>query len=328
VYRCVGAFWLSTSTEPRLIGGQGGGHDTREAEMRAHTEVKDKIGRRFAIVVGVAAAGVMALGAQSATAAPDVGKYDTRLTITHEWAPHAEPILWHGEVRSGARKCEDGRRVVLFKQLPGADRKIGTDRSHFSAPRHDYGSWGVEAPRRGHMYAKVRSEVGDGFACGADRSRTIVNGDLCHEGPSFCRADRSPTIKRSSHPRSLGAQTAAAPDVAKYDTRLTLTNERGFLFHGRVKSDRDRNPGYDPAKAVEECMEGRRVVLFKRRRGADRKVGTDRSHFRPVYGEGHWGYPEFHGGGGVWGGDGMYAKVRPKVRDRYVCRADRSEFHI
>ena len=43
--------------------------------MRAHGR-KDNMGNRFAIVIGVAAAGVMALGAQTA-AAPDVVKYDT-----------------------------------------------------------------------------------------------------------------------------------------------------------------------------------------------------------------------------------------------------------
>ena len=36
--------------------------------MRAHTEGKDEMGKRFAIVIGVAAAGVMALGAQTALA--------------------------------------------------------------------------------------------------------------------------------------------------------------------------------------------------------------------------------------------------------------------
>ena len=36
--------------------------------MRAHTEEKHEMGKRFAIVIGVAAAGVMALGAQTALA--------------------------------------------------------------------------------------------------------------------------------------------------------------------------------------------------------------------------------------------------------------------
>jgi hypothetical protein len=39
--------------------------------MRAHTEGKDKMGKRFAIVIGVAAAGVMALGAQTTLAGGD-----------------------------------------------------------------------------------------------------------------------------------------------------------------------------------------------------------------------------------------------------------------
>jgi hypothetical protein len=41
--------------------------------MRAHTEGKYELGRRFAIMIGVAAAGVMALGAQTATAGVEPG---------------------------------------------------------------------------------------------------------------------------------------------------------------------------------------------------------------------------------------------------------------
>ena len=39
------------------------------------------MGKRFAILIGVAAAGVMALGAQTGAAATDVVSYGTRLTI-------------------------------------------------------------------------------------------------------------------------------------------------------------------------------------------------------------------------------------------------------
>jgi hypothetical protein len=111
---------------------------------------------------------------------------------------------------------------------------------------------------------------------------------------------------------ALGAQTAAA--VVKYDTKLTITHDRGAFYHGKVKSDRDRNPVYHPARAVRKCMEGRRVILFKQRPGADRRLGTDRSDFRPGY--------------GVWAVDldhavkrRVYGKVLRKVRDRFVCRA-------
>ena len=81
------------------------------------------MGKRFVIVIGVAAAGVMALGAQTATAAPDVVKYDTEVTITKD-----RDIVW-GQVESKVRNCHKLRRVVLFKQRPGADRKLRTVRS-------------------------------------------------------------------------------------------------------------------------------------------------------------------------------------------------------
>jgi hypothetical protein len=103
------------------------------------------------------------------------------------------------------------------------------------------------------------------------------------------------------------AVPAASADVVKYDTELTITHEghalgahraachtgvaagRCVLWHGSVMSDRDRNPGYNPANAVTKCMDGRRMILFKRQPGADRKLGTARSQFRPDYGEGSWG---------------------------------------
>jgi hypothetical protein len=175
--------------------------------MRAHTKGKHEMGRRFAIVIGVAAAGVMALGAQTAAAAPDAVKYNTKLTITHEGHHTNRGVLWHGGLRSEARKCVEGRRVVLFKERRGPDRKLGNDRNQF---RHNaearWFTWKVVAPERGRVYAKAKETP----VCRADRSRTIENGDLCFEDPSFCRADRSRTIKRSSHPRSLGAQTATS----------------------------------------------------------------------------------------------------------------------
>lgn len=105
---------------------------------------------------------------------------------------------------------------------------------------------------------------------------------------------------------ALGAQ-AAAPHVVKYDTKLTISSDRGFLYHGEVLSD--------PRK----CMRGRRVILFERRPGADRRLGTDRSEFELRDRRGHWGLIEAHGVR-----HRVYAKVTPKVRDRFVCRADRA----
>jgi hypothetical protein len=140
------------------------------------------MGKRFAIVIGVAAAGVMALGAQTAAApdvaSPDVVKCDTKLTIAK-----GQGRLYHGRVISGVpvddgvgftpevRKCMEGRRVVLIKQRPGADRKLGTSRSQWGDGE---GHWRVVIPQTGgRVYAKVRPKVSDRFVCRADRSETI-----------------------------------------------------------------------------------------------------------------------------------------------------------
>jgi hypothetical protein len=157
--------------------------------MRANTKRKHEMGKRFAIVIGVAAAGVMALGAQtvmalgaqtaSATEAPAVVEYNTKLTITTE-----RGFLYHGSVWSGRTECMDGREVTLFKQRPGADLILATFQSEF-VPRYPGkrgragGDWGfARGPEASlhRVYAKVSPMVGDGFVCRADRSPNICSG--------------------------------------------------------------------------------------------------------------------------------------------------------
>ncbi|HEX6586538.1 MAG TPA: hypothetical protein VF052_07270 [Solirubrobacterales bacterium] len=127
--------------------------------MRAKTKKKHNMGRRFAILIGVAAAGVMALGAQTAAAAT----YNTKLTISQNRGD-----FFFGRVNaSGGKKCEVGRLVTLFKQKPGADRKLGAVRSQSG------GNWrigGRQAKAGWRVYAKATPEVGDGFVCSGDRS--------------------------------------------------------------------------------------------------------------------------------------------------------------
>jgi hypothetical protein len=127
------------------------------------------MGKRFAIVIGVAAAGVMALGAQTAAAAT----YDTRVTITQELSTDipAGPLI-HGQVISAVRKCEVGRVVAVFKQQPGTDRLLGTDRSRSTPINFDWRIMFRQAKRGWHVYARVRREVrpGIGLVCRYDRS--------------------------------------------------------------------------------------------------------------------------------------------------------------
>ena len=223
-------------------------------------------------------------------------------------------MVYHGGVQSdrdrnpaydpanAVRKCMEGRRVVLYERRSGADRRLGTDRSDFS-PDSGEGRWEEWVNRsKRRAYAEVRRKVGDGFVCRAARSRTVPP-------PSSVGVS------------ALGAQTTtAAPDVVKYDTKLTIDfiTDRGGIYLGLVKSDRDRNREYHPANAVRKCMEGRRVILFEQRPGADRRLGTARSHFKPRLGQGYWQHNLRRYRRAV------YAKVTRKVGKRFVCRADRS----
>jgi hypothetical protein len=167
--------------------------------MRANTKKKHKMGKRFALVIGVAAVGVMALGAQTVMAGhPGL---------------HRDPIVpWHGGLGSEVRKCVEGRRVILFKQLPGPDRKLGSDRIKQLGEAADpadpgWFRWYRWASMDGRVYAKVMPKVRDGYVCRADRSRTVVNG-------------RAWIPKNPGPPPSA---TGEPPAVVKYDSKLTIT---------------------------------------------------------------------------------------------------------
>ena len=122
----------------------------------------------------VGALGLTALACAGLAAAAFAGvvKYDTSVTIVGDAGGH----VFHGfnHLKSEVSKCERGRRVILFKRRPGADRqKLGTDRTDRQ------GGWLIRVnPSRFHrgdrIYAKARPKVGDGYVCLADRSRTLT----------------------------------------------------------------------------------------------------------------------------------------------------------
>ena len=132
------------------------------------------MGKRFAILIGVAAAGVMALGAQTGAAASEgVVSYGTKLTIYKDYAE------LHGEVNSKVRKCTEGREVILFRKRPGPDRKLGATTS---GPQWESHNWRVSVKGLktsgspvGRVYAKATPKVGDGFKCSTGYSRVVVD---------------------------------------------------------------------------------------------------------------------------------------------------------
>jgi hypothetical protein len=203
--------------------------------MRARTTT-------IAIMIGVATAGVMALGAQ--TAAADVVKYDTKLTITKD-----RGFIYHGLLGSEVRKCERGRWVVLFKQRLGADRKLGTDRTGAPRPGGKRTSWGwIEARRVPGVYAKVRPKVGDGFVCRADRA---PNTGTCHG--YTCELDKSRVLNTLAV-----AASQAHGDGQRVKSEVTVEHlESGHFAHGRVRADKNA------------CRRHREVKLYTRRPDAD-----------------------------------------------------------
>ena len=119
------------------------------------------------------AAAVAVTGIAVPAASAGVHKYDTKAKITFTGNKFV-----YGWVKSKVWKCEGNRRVVLFKERRGADRKLGAART-----RHKYG-WGdwalVPHQPGGLLYLKVTRAKRDGDVCLADRSGTVDSGELVH----------------------------------------------------------------------------------------------------------------------------------------------------
>ena len=136
--------------------------------MRAHTEGKYKMGKRFAIVIGVLAVGAVAVPAL----ASQTVKIDSRVTEAVE--DSSGGTAWHGRVKSSKHACEVHRKVKVFqKSSSGPDQLFGKDRSN------NHGQWRlVRGGEPGRFYAKVvREEEGTAgtiFVCGGDRSKVVV----------------------------------------------------------------------------------------------------------------------------------------------------------
>ena len=221
--------------------------------MRAHGR-KHEIGKRFAILIGLAATGVIALGAQTGAAATDVVSYETRLTMTYEGG------RYFGSVWSEGPECRLGRRVILFRMRPGRDRKLGATTTHLD-PDGAVG-WGMDASSFGRVWAKVERKVGDGFVCRADNasedwdritiwteSSSALTGAI-KSSRKFCRLERLVVIKRDT--------PAKDPIIAR--DRTSRTRESGAA---RYLADVGRPvTGYFYARAPRKIgfVSGNRIV--------------------------------------------------------------------
>jgi hypothetical protein len=103
-------------------------------------------------------------------AAWSAGKARTTVTIDAVFLASAE-TQWSGDLRSPKKACKNNRRVVIFRQRPGADVKVGSTKAHKGLSDNNY-YWGYSEPGdapSGRYYAKVKPTA----KCKGDKSGTL-----------------------------------------------------------------------------------------------------------------------------------------------------------
>ena len=96
---------------------------------------------------------------------------DSEVTIRY----NADRDRFQGRVISERPRCERNRMVVVFRDTPGRDQRVGADRTNQN------GFWVVDDGfGRGDFYARVRrrerKSADHTHICRADRSETITVG--------------------------------------------------------------------------------------------------------------------------------------------------------
>lgn len=117
---------------------------------------------------------------------PDA-EYGTSLTIAASGIMGLDRF-YHGRVRSQAKECSLGRRVLLLERRPGRDRELGAARSGAAPvdrdaveqdPENDWPVFifqQIELRRGARIYAKAPREERSGSVCRADRSKVLLHG--------------------------------------------------------------------------------------------------------------------------------------------------------
>jgi hypothetical protein len=103
-----------------------------------------------------------------------------------------------------------------------------------------------------------------------------------------------------------GVATAGEPP---YETKVTIKEENGD-FHGRVKSP----------EGGQQCIEDRKVTVFKKRDGQDKRINSDTTD-----GDGRWNTGNTHVGRGKY-----YAKAKAVLlkTQEVLCEKAKSEIVV
>jgi hypothetical protein len=138
---------------------------------RKETLMRNGSHRFWLCIAAAVAVSVIAVPAASA----GVHKYDTRVRLGGAGSSRGHQYILGGV---GPFQCWHGERVTVFKQRPGADRKLGHDGTGHTGD----GLWDVRLPEGtlhagDRVYAQVRRQLhwderGNKYVCRADRSGT------------------------------------------------------------------------------------------------------------------------------------------------------------
>ena len=103
-------------------------------------------------------------------AAWSAGKTRTTVTIDAVFLATGG-TQWSGDLKSAKKACKKGRRVLIFRQRPGADVKVGSTKAAKGLSDNGY-YWGYSEPGAaptGRYYAKVKPTA----KCKGDTSGTL-----------------------------------------------------------------------------------------------------------------------------------------------------------
>jgi hypothetical protein len=98
------------------------------------------------------------------------GKTKTTVTIDAVFLASGQ-THWSGDMKSARKACKDRRRVLIYRQRPGADVKVGSTKSFKGMVDNGY-YWtyfDVGAAPSGKYYAKVKPTD----RCQGDHSGTL-----------------------------------------------------------------------------------------------------------------------------------------------------------
>jgi hypothetical protein len=112
----------------------------------------------------------IALGALAVPAVASAAPAKTTLVFDGVFLGNGQSF-WDGDIVSAKKACMNKRTVDIYRVRPGADKKIGSTKSHkgLAAPTYHWDFSARIAAKPGKYYAVVKATT----KCGGDRSNVL-----------------------------------------------------------------------------------------------------------------------------------------------------------